>query len=129
MSTRAHGRLHNTTLWVLQVLTATAFLLAASMKLAGAAQVVATFDAIGFGDWFRYLIGVLELAGAVALLIPRLTGLAALAFVGLTVGAVLTHLVVGGGVVMVLPLLVLSAVVAWGRRESTAELWSLVSPR
>lgn len=121
-------RVLNITLWVLQIVTAAAFVLAATAKLGGAAPVVAAFDAIGFGDWFRYLIGVLEVAGAVALLIPRLAGLAGLAFAGLTVGALITHLtVLGNGAAMVLPFLVLSAVIAWGRWRSTAQLWALLS--
>ena len=30
-----------------------------------------TFNQIGAGQWFRYLVGALELAGAIGLLIPR----------------------------------------------------------
>lgn len=110
------------TLWVLQAITAAAFLMAAMTKLTGAPQAVAVFEAIGFGAWFRYLMGVVEIVGAAALLIPRLSGLAGLAFVGLTVGAIITHLIVGGSLAMVLPLLVLAAVIAWGRRHTTTAL-------
>lgn len=125
-STRGRGR--NLLLWVLQVATALGFLFAALAKFAGDPQVTATFDAIGLGDWFRYLIAVLEVAGAVALLVPRLAGLAGLAFVALTVGAVLTQLVaVGSGALMPVPYLVLAAVIAWGRRDRTRQLWALIS--
>lgn len=124
----ARARVRTATLWALQLVTAAAFLLAAVAKLAGVAQVVATFDAIGFGEWFRYLIAVLEIAGAAALLIPRLAGTAALAFVGLMVGALVTHLaVIGSGAGMVVPLLLLSAVIAWARRRSTQELWDALA--
>lgn len=124
----ARARVLTVTLWVFQLVTAAAFLLAAVAKLAGVAQVVATFDAIGLGDWFRYLIAVLEIAGAAALLIPRLAGPAALAFVGLMVGALVTHLaVIGSGTGTVVPLLLLSAVIAWGRRRSTRELWNTLA--
>jgi putative oxidoreductase len=110
-----------------QVVTAAGFLLAAGAKFAGAAPVVATFDAIGLGDWLRYTIGVLEVLGAIALLVPRVAGLAGLAFVVLLVGAAFTHVVIiGQGVANTVPLLVLSAVVAWGRRSTTADLMRLV---
>ncbi|MEQ7126950.1 DoxX family protein [Actinopolymorpha sp. B11F2] len=124
------GRAKSITLWVLQVVTALWFLMAALGKFTGDEVVVATFDAIGFGDWFRYLIGVLEVAGAVAMLIPRLVGLAALGFVGLMAGAVLIQLlVVGSGAFLPVPLLVVSALIAWGRWSSTRQLWALVTSR
>lgn len=120
---RRQGRAANVALWVAQVIAAVAFLMAATMKLTGVAPAVAAFDAIGFGDWFRYLMAVLEIAGAVALLIPVLSGLAGLAFVGLMVGAIATHLfVVGGGAAPLVVYLLLAAVIAWGRRRRTAEL-------
>lgn len=118
------SRVGNIVLWVLQVVAAGWFVMAALGKLSGNPAIKATFDALGFGDWFIYLIAVLEIAGAVALFIPRLTGLAALALVALLVGAIVVHaFVVGAGVVAPLPLLVLTAVIAWGRRASTARLW------
>lgn len=56
-------------------------------------------------------------------MIPRLVGLAGAAFVALMIGAALIHLVVlGEGAVNTLPLLVLSAVVAWARRRSIGDL-------
>lgn len=121
------GRAAHVGLWIAQVVAAAAFLLAAAMKFSGQAQVVATFDTIGFGDWFLYLIAALETAGAVALLIPVLSGLAGLAFAGLMIGAVVVHLfVVGEGAALVAAYLVLAAVIAWGRRGRTAQLIDLV---
>jgi putative oxidoreductase len=108
---------------VLQGLLALTFLLQGVAKLTGAAVAVAVFDQIGAGDWLRYLIGVLELAGAVALLVPRLTGVAGLAFAGLMLGAVATHLfVLGDSPALPAVLLVLTAVHAWARRDRTAAL-------
>ncbi|HEX6076888.1 MAG TPA: DoxX family protein [Micromonosporaceae bacterium] len=118
------GKAANIALWVLQALLAFNFAFAAIGKFTGNEQMVATFDKIGWGDWFMYVIAVLELAGVVGLLIPRLSGLAALGFVGLMVGAVITEAVVGGFVVFPLVLLVLAAIVAYGRRDRTAALLS-----
>ncbi|MGH3729720.1 MAG: DoxX family protein [Micromonosporaceae bacterium] len=119
-------------LWTLQVLLALTYLFSGVNKVGGEAQTVAGFDAIGWGDWFRILIGVLELAGAVAIVIPILSGLAALAFTGLMIGAVIMTLAVFGDPVLVtVPATVgiLVAVVAWGRRDRTAQLWALVTRR
>lgn len=120
-STRHRGR--TIVLWLLQIITAAGFLGAALGKFTGAHEVMTTFDAIGLGDWFRYLIATLEVAGAVALFVPRLAGLAALALTALLVGALLVQIfVVGSGAAAPVPLLVLSVLIAWGRRESTARL-------
>ena len=48
------------------------------------------FHQMGADDWFRYLVGTLELAGGIDLLIPRLAGLAALGLTGVMVGATYT---------------------------------------
>jgi DoxX-like family len=79
---------------------------------------------MGLGNTGMYIIGSLELAGAIAMFIPRLTGLAATCFVALMIGAVTATLAIGGGVLAVIPatVLVLVAVVAWGRRDSTRRL-------
>jgi hypothetical protein len=45
-------------------------------------------------QWFRYLVGVLELAGAIRLVIPVLAGLAALGLTALFIGATYTQLFV-----------------------------------
>lgn len=127
----AQGRGANIALWVVQVVTAAVFLMAAFAKFTGDAQAVATFEAIGFGDWFMYLIAGLETAGAVALLIPILSGLAGLAFVGLMIGAIVFGVAVFGGAGVAIPVvvLVLAAIIAWGRRGRTAELVGLVRSR
>lgn len=117
------GRTGNVVLWVLQVLLAAAFLMAAAGKLGGTAQMVDLFDDVGAGQWLRYLTGSLELAGAIGLLVPRLAGLAALGLVGVMVGAVVTDLfVLEGNPLPALSLLVVAAVIALGRRERTLAL-------
>jgi hypothetical protein len=116
---------------VLQALAAATFVLAAVPKVTSDPLAVAGFDAIGFGDWFRYLIGTLEIAGPLPLLIPRLCGLAGLAFVGLMIGAVVTQIVVFDGAFVVPPAItsVIVAIIAWGRRERTAALIASVMTR
>ena len=113
----------NVVLWVLQIGAAGMFLMVGFLKLSGNAQLVGLFQAIGLGQWFRYLTGTLEVAGAFLLLIPRTSGLAALMLAGVMVGAVVTHVfIVGGSPLGAIILLVITGVVAWGRRQRTMNL-------
>ena len=85
----------NITLWVFQVLLAALFAFGGINILLGLMpEMVENFRKMGFGIWFRDLTGALELSGAIGLLIPRLTGPAALGLAGVMVGAVLIHLTV-----------------------------------
>jgi putative oxidoreductase len=116
----ARGRAVRIGLWGLQILLALQFAMAGLAKVFGDQAMVEMFDTIGIGQWFRYLVGALEVAGAVGVLIPRLSGLAALGLVCLMVGATLTNLfVLGASPLLPVVLLVVSALVAWGRRALT----------
>lgn len=65
------------------------FLLAGGSKLAGVPAMVALFDAVGVGQWFRYVTGLIEVSSAVALLVPSLAPFGALALVVTMIGAIL----------------------------------------
>jgi hypothetical protein len=117
------GRARNIALWVLQAAAAAMFLMAGFSKLAGAPETVAMFDVIGIGQWFRYVTGVLEVAGAVLLLVPALAGAGAMLLAAVMVGAVLaTVLVVGGSPLLPLVLLAVLALIAYARRDRTRRL-------
>jgi putative oxidoreductase len=117
------GKIINVGLWILQIGAAGMFLMVGFLKLSGNPQMVGLFDAIGLGQWFRYVTGSLEVLGAILLLIPRLSGLGALLLVGVMLGAVPTHLfIVGGNPLPAMILLIVTGVVAWGRRERTMNL-------
>ena len=117
------GKIVNVVLWVLQIAAAGMFLMVGFLKLSGNAQLVGLFEAIGLGQWFRYLTGALEVAGAILLVIPRTSGLGALMLVGVMTCAVVTHLfIVGGSPLMAIILLVVTGIVAWGRRRRTMNL-------
>ena len=106
-------------LWVTQVVLAAMFVMASLPKLTGDPVMVELFDAVGAGQWLRYVVGVLELAGAIGLLVPRLCGLAALGLTMLLVGATLTNIVaLGASPAIPLGYLLVAAVIAWFRRES-----------
>jgi uncharacterized membrane protein len=106
-----------------QALLALVFAMAGLAKVFGDPAMVEMFATIGIGQWFRYVVGALELAGAVGVLIPWLSGLAALGLVCLMVGATLTNvLVLGTSPLLPIVLLVVSALVAWGRWPRTRTL-------
>jgi DoxX-like family len=126
-TTPATSRAASIGLWTLQVLLAAVYAFAAFGKLMADPQAVAGFEAMGLGTTGMYIIGSLELAGAIAMFVPILTGLAALCFVALMIGAVvITWVTMGGGVLVAIPATVgvVAAVVAWGRRDSTRRLFA-----
>ncbi|HZX38382.1 MAG TPA: DoxX family protein [Streptomyces sp.] len=126
------GRRSHLAVRTLQIVLAVFMAIAsAAPKLVGHSSAAESFDKIGFGDWFMYLTGGLELAGAIALVIPILSGLSALAFMGLMIGAFITQVTVFDGQYAITPviLFVVFGGIAWVRRNHTAELVALVRKR
>jgi putative oxidoreductase len=109
--------------WALQGIIAAAFLAAGAAKLAGVPFMVDLFAQIGLGQWFRVVTGAVEIAGAVALLVPGLASLGALWLGGTMVGAVATHLfVLHTSPVAAIVLGVLNALVVYLRRDELVAL-------
>ncbi len=106
--------------WAVRILLALAFGAAGSAKLAGVPMMVQVFEAIGFGQWFRYLTGAIEIAGVLMLLLPATAFFGALLLTLTMAGAVATPLVlIGGSAVPALVLGLLSAFVTWRLRPVT----------
>ena len=59
--------------WILRVLLGLLFLAIGIEKLTGTQGTIPFFDAIGWGQWFRYVSGAADTAGAILILIPRYT--------------------------------------------------------
>ncbi len=117
----------NVVLWIIAGLLAAAFLAAGLMKLAQSKERLAA-SGMGWVDDFSpgmvKMIGALEVAAAIGLLLPAvldiapiLVPLAAVGLILLMVGAILTHGKRGetSNIVVNAVLLILAAVVAWGR--------------
>lgn len=83
--------------WSLRILAAAAFLAAGGAKLAGVPMMVQIFDHIGIGQWFRFVTGLVEVGGGIALLLPATAGLGGLLLAATMSVAVLVHLFVIGG--------------------------------
>ena len=94
-----------------------AFLAAGLSKLAGVEMMVATFDAIGVGQWFRYLTGVIEVAGAVLLWVKGREVYGAGLLAVTMVGAIIAHLaILGPSFVPALVLGLLAAFIVWAHK-------------
>ena len=78
-STESGRQPTNVGLWALRIVLSLAFLFFAFMKLSGQPKMVAEFDVVGLGQWFRYFTGIPELVGGLAILIPRISAFAAAA--------------------------------------------------
>ena len=109
--------------WALQGIVAAAFLAAGYAKLAGVPFMVDLFEQIGLGQWFRVATAVVEVTGAVALLVPGLASIGAL-WLGFTmVCAVATHVfVLHTSPVPAIVLGILNALVVYLRRDELVAL-------
>jgi putative oxidoreductase len=122
------GRVALAALWLTQIALAGMFLFAGGLKVTGAPEMVALFDAIGIGQWFRYVTGSIEVVSAVLLLVPAWAAFGALLLIPTMVGAVVTHLfIVGGSAVPATVLLIGSLAIAWARRDQVAGVLSRLS--
>lgn len=89
--------------WVFAGLLAILFLLAGAGKLGGGATEM--FAKWGYPAWFAIFIGVAEVAGAIGLLVPKLTRLAILGLTFVMIGAAYTHLAAGEGFAVLRPVI------------------------
>ena len=84
----------NISIWILRVLVGLLFLAAAAMKLTSQPPMVAEFQTVGLGQWFRYLTGSLELIGAVAVLTPRTSIIGAVILLLVDMGAFIAQVTI-----------------------------------
>lgn len=75
----------------LSVVLSLVFLASGGAKLAGLEFEVVAFERWGYPLWFMYLIGVVEVAGGIGLLVSRLSALAGAGLATMMTGAMATH--------------------------------------
>ncbi len=80
-------------LWALKIVISLLFILASTGKLTANEAVIEMFRNWGFFDGFYLIIGIIEFALAILLLIPRTSLYAALSLFVLMIGALITHLI------------------------------------
>jgi putative oxidoreductase len=113
------GRGKSIAVWVLSGLLAALFLFAGGQKLLGAGGAVEHFSEWGYPPWFRVVIGLIEIAGGLLLLVPSVAFYAAGALGMVMIGAIYTLLTKGGPDVPVpIVCLLVLAFVASARRPS-----------
>ena len=111
--------------WIFAGLLAILFLLAGVGKLSGGATEM--FAKWGYPAWFATFIGLAEAAGAIGLLIPRLTRLAIIGLTLVMFGAAYTHLAAGEGLQVMRPIIFLVLLgLTWFFRSQGTE--SVVQP-
>ena len=120
---------------ILLVLLAAMFAYFGSMKIIGAAEMVAAFQSFNYADWFMRFVGLLEVGAAVCLLISAfakklgiLTNVGGFIIMILTIGAVCSHFFrqknIGEGMIPLFVGLVMAAVLWMHNRNTTRQLSS-----
>lgn len=108
--------------WILRGVIGLIFLVVGIEKLTGTMGTVPFFDAIGWGQWLRYMSGAVDAIGALLVFIPRFTSVGALMItcsVGL--GTFLCYTKAVFNPVFPLVMTLLAATLIWlGRRSRSA---------
>lgn len=102
----------------LRVILSLVFLAAGGAKLVGVEMMVETFDAIGWGQWFRYVTAFVEIGSAVLLWVPGMQVVGAgLLMMTMLCGAMFHIFVIGPSAVPALVLAALCAIAAALHRD------------
>jgi uncharacterized membrane protein YphA (DoxX/SURF4 family) len=112
-------------IWALRVVLGLVFLYVGTTKVSGTGHTVEYFAAIGWGQWFRCLTGVLDITGVALLFVPNWTCIgAAVLACSVGTGTLISVTVLRGDttwgsgspeimVVMPLVLTILAALLTW----------------
>ena len=111
------GRTKRDPINVASALLALIFVLAGIAKLIGADIVIERFQAWGYPISLMRVVGLIEVLGALALLVPSITSLGALALSLVMVGAIVTHIAFGSPLFAVVPLTLLVGLVWLAHRR------------
>lgn len=109
----------NLFIWIVQALLAVIFALHGAVLISPPEPMRVIFDALPFSRGFMVAIGVLEVLGAIGLILPwglniqpKLTPLAAAGLTIIMIGAVMTHLI-RGEVGQAIPTLIITLLAAF----------------
>jgi uncharacterized membrane protein YphA (DoxX/SURF4 family) len=126
MAVESQGKWRTIAVWVLRFVLGLVFVVVGASKLTGTGNTIEYFTAIGWGQWFRYLTGLLDITGVLLLFVPRWTSYGAILLacsVGLAAVISLTLLrgnaLWGGPAMVFVPLVFtsLAATLAWMTRS------------
>ena len=85
------SKTRNIITWITTALLALVFIFAGFAKVSGQEMMIQSFNLFGLPDWFRIIIGTLEILGGVLLLMPVTTGSAAFGLSIIMIGAISCH--------------------------------------
>jgi DoxX-like family len=109
----------NVFVWIVQALLAVMFALQGVFLISPPEPMRLVFDALPFSRGFMVAIGILDVLGAIGLILPwalkilpQLTPLAAAGLTMIMIGAIVTHLV-RGEIVQAIPALVIAVLTAF----------------
>ena len=115
---RSRPRWQTVVFWILSVILCLLFLMAGGTKLAGAKNAVEGFEHLRLPQWFRIVTGVIEVAAAVLVIIPKTRFWGAALIVCTMIGATATHLRIGETWTALGPVVfgIMAFVLAWTHR-------------
>lgn len=118
-------------IWIPALLLVPIFVPSALDKFSDAGGWAAAFRHWGYPDWFRVLIGVVELAGVALLILGRTAALGAILIIIVMLGGMATHVAFGDpkGVTHEVVPLTLGVIVLVLRRKQLLPLISDSAPR
>ncbi|GAB3205372.1 DoxX family protein [Nocardia tengchongensis] len=130
LTVAAPSKLRNRVLWTLQIVLGLFFVIASGLpKFVGQADAVRIYNEIGWGDWFRYFTGLVEVSGGIGLMVARLSGPAAAGLsITMVCAAATQAFLLGAPGLAVFPLVLVGvfAWIAYERRASFATFTDLV---
>lgn len=93
--------------WIGLAVIALIFFQAAVLKLMGAQVMIEVFNKLGYPAWFRIVIGILEISGAIALLIRSSARYGAILLALIMIGAMISSFVKGASGEAIVPVIML----------------------
>lgn len=122
---------HNKGAWTAGIVLAIIFLVTGGMKLMNMAMMREMFTQVwGYPLWFMFFIGIVEVTGAILVLIPKVATYGGALLTINMIGAIGTHIMVGQWLFLLLPIVVgaLAVYVTWARLPETAGLETQARP-
>ncbi|MBW3582681.1 MAG: DoxX family protein [Euryarchaeota archaeon] len=122
---------HNKGAWTASILLAIVFFVTGGMKLMDMTMMREMFTQVwGYPLWFMFFIGIVEVTGAILVLIPKVAAYGGALLTINMIGAVGTHIMAGQWLYMLLPIIVgaIAVYLTWARLPETAGLETRARP-